>query len=142
MLGLALLAVWLATPSAEIAATPAPSPSALVALDASRCAPADAGVLSSRLRELGYVGHQLCTGAMRNVGAAPLDAPDVWVDQLDAAGVVIGSCRQPVPGGPIAPGATREWTVTCAVTAAAVGHAVRFTTSDERPIATARTDAR
>ena len=75
-------------------------------------------------------------GTVRNEGTAPIDAPDVWVDQLDAAATVIGSCRHGVPGGPITPGASREWNVTCAVTAAAVGHAVRFTTSAEVPLPT------
>lgn len=125
-------------PPAPEGTAPSPSASAapVLALERSQCVDLGTGGIPPRMRELGYTTIQQCSGAIRNTGSATIEAPDVWVDQLDAKGVVIGSCRGGVSGGPLAAGERREWTVACVVTPASIGHAVRFTTGPEVPVPT------
>lgn len=108
-------------PSASASAAP------VLALERSRCVDVGASGIPPRMRDLGYTTIQQCSGEIRNTGSATIDAPDVWVDQLDASGTVIGSCRGGVAGGPLATGERREWTVACVVTPAATKTVVRFT---------------
>ncbi len=135
------LATCIATQAPAATAPPAsPSPTAtpLVALAAPSCAPVRPATFEGRLRELGYVGYLECGGSVRNAGAITVDSLDVWVDQIDVSGSVIGSCRISVTErGSLGPGRDAPWSATCPVTADQRAVRLRVTDALSTPIATA-----
>jgi len=138
--GLALAACIAAPAPTATPASASSSPTAtpLVALAAPSCAPMRPATFEGRLKELGYVGYLECGGSVSNAGTVTVDSLDVWVDQIDTAGAVIGSCRISVTErGSLGPGRDAPWSATCPVTADQRTVRLRVTDAAASPIATA-----
>ncbi len=127
-----------AVPTPSASASPTPTATPLVALAAASCAPLRPATFEGRLKELGYAGYLECSGSVRNAGTVRIDSLDVWVDQLDAAGSVIGSCRISVTDrGSLGPGRDAPWSATCPATTEWRMVRLRATDAQATPVATA-----
>lgn len=132
-----VMAACIAPPPAPTAgSTAVPSASPVVAVAAPSCGPVVASTFSPELSGTAYVGYVTCTGTVRNAGAGGLDVLDVWIDQLDASGAPIGSCRLPSIRS-LAASASSAWRAVCPVTAEQRSMRVRVTDGSGLPIPTA-----